>query len=607
MTFSMSIKKLSLFALFIFSIKFAYDVRFTEVWCIVGSEPKDPTCKSDPPSPYYPNSDTGPFFSTDLNMKSDYQLSLVSGKVADGVDPLNIKPNDIVCPGSTLKLTPRGQSTYADNHLQIYSVYFADYKAAWKTFPLPGPGTKQKGNIKYVSKADYDFLNLFDENWNKPDSQKGYNILQPFIDEPVIYRGGPWSPSVYFNSQVGAAVACYGNYVANDNGNVVGTKDLTALSPIQFSINTPGSHTITTQFTGLNCMGAVLLYPRQNVPGGDPIYHQTWYYKNNQVSGNTFDPYPISYGFPTSMSVNVQDGSGTCDIEKESLVKDTKMIGSDEYSLVNLKVKNQGTASVKITQLFDATREFEVIPSDDPICMSFGGMCPKSGLNETISAGDSKNILFYAKRKSAGDGLFAAIANITDGGCSDGSCLILFNLNTSGYSCDINPKSISLKSGETYNFKTSCTVNGTSTSCFGNWSSSGNILSQDVTNANISFSSDGNVTYMMGDAVCMSQVKIQGQDKSKGSCKINGPSMLYHHMLGNYNVTCFDNKENSVTCDSVEWKGSIDYQSRNQENATISAQRIGTFNSEVVATIKGTTVTCDKNIDIVKNKCAFYS
>lgn len=604
MTLNFSLKKLSLFVLFVLSIKFAYDVRFTESWC----DGKTP-CESDAHAlnPYYPSPDLGPFFSTDLNMRSNYQLSLVSGKVAEGVDPLNIRPNDIVCPGSTLKLTPTGQSTYADNHLKIYSVYYADYKDATKKFPLPGPGTKQKGNVKYLSKTDYDFLNLFDAGWNEADTQKAYYLLTPFIDEPVIYRGGAWTPSTYFNSQVGAAVACYGNYMANDNGNIIGTKDLTSISPMQFSINTVGSHTITAEFGGLNCMGAVLLYPRQNVPGGDSKYHQTWYYKNNQVTMSTIAPYPVNYNFPTSMSINVQSGSGTCDIEKESITKDTKMIGSDEYSLVNLKVKNQGTASVKIIQLFDATREFEVIPSDDPICLSFGGMCAKSGLNETISAGDSKNILFYAKRKSAGDGFFAAIANITDGGCSDGSCLLLFNLKMSGYSCDINPKSISLKAGETYNFKSSCMVNGTSTSCFGNWSSSGNILSQDATNANISFTTNGNVTYISGDAICLSQVKIQGEGKTTGSCKINGPSMLYHHMLGNYNVTCFDNKDAPVLCNSVEWKGNIDYQSRNQENATISAQRIGTYTSEVIASSNGITVTCDKNIDIVKNKCVFYT
>lgn len=598
-------KILGFLLLLSFSLNFAYDVRFSESWC----DGKTP-CENDNHAlnPYYPSPDLGPFFSTDLNMRSNYKLSIVSGKVPTGVDPTNIKNNDLVCPGTTLQLTPIGQSTYADNHLSIYSVYYADYKDATKKFPLPGPGTRQVGNVRYISKTDYDFLNLFDEGWNEADTQRAYYLLTPFIDEPVIYRGGAWKPSTYFNSQTGAAVACYGNYLANDNGKMIGTKELTGISPMQFTVNVPGSHTIIAEFRNLNCMGANLLYPRQNVPGGEAKYHQTWYYKNNQVTMSTFTPYAINYNFPSSVQINVQQGSGTCEVSNQGLLKDTKKIGTNEYTLVNLKIQNDGTAITLIKEIYDWVDEFEVIPSDDPICMALGGMCQKSAIGEKLSPGESKNVLFYAKRKAPGNGLFVVNTTVDDNGCSDGSCFVYFDLSDSGYSCQINPTTISTDSGNTQNFQASCFENGTKTSCFGDWAApTGTIVSQDSDSANISFSGSGTLTYTLSNSSCISTVQVTSKDTSKGQCKIIGSDIIYRGATGHYQVKCFDNLNNNVTCDSVDWKGNVDYRERILDNSTIYGAKAGKYMASADAFIAGNKVSCDKNIEVVKSLCVSYT
>lgn len=561
------ISKLLIFGMFLGVISHSLDVDFTQS--------------------YYGH------FKTDIDFHSQYKIILLSGKVPGSVDPNDIKNNDLICPGSRLRLIPNKEITWANNFLDITSVYHATPPPG-----IPGTSIRQTGKLKFITLTEYNTLRIFDEDWKEPTTRENYAILEPYIPQPAHYYGCGVGTPCHYDSTGGAVVACSGGYIVNDNGNIISSNDLKSLSNIDFSLNTPGAHQIISELNNLNCMAALQLYPKQNFVGGNPFYHQVWYYKNG------VNPYSISNKFSSSILLNVQDGGGTCLTEQISLNKDSKNIMGNEYSLVTLKVKNSGTATTLIKDVLDYSNTFEIYKSDDSVCMNFG-MCSPSIIGSLLNPGESKNLLFYTKRLKIGNGNFYLNTTIKDNGCSDGSCFIHFDLSDYGYSCKINPESISLNQGNIYNFKADCFENGTAISCFGDWTTSGNVRSKNTNSINVSFDSSTTLNYNLGESTCSSEVKVNSNNE-KSKCVINGPLGFYTGMSAKYNIECFD-ETNKVKCESINWLGNIQYKERNLENATIQGSKIGTYTIEAETLINGNKITCNKNIDIWRNKCVYYS
>jgi hypothetical protein len=459
-------------------------------------------------------------FDTDMQLTTDFTLSVVSGTVASG-DPNDLQSGDAVCSGAVLSVEPTVNSKWAVSDLDILSLYPECSVTYCPAMVNAGP-VSTGAEIRWLAPAVYDEHDEYGDiadfvyNWNDAFTQDKYNDLEPFQDQPVTYRN---LTGDYPNREAGVNVYCKGNLEVLVGGVEAESEEMPLSSGTELTVGVsdPGSTAITTRIADAECFGALLKHPLDMTDF--PSFFRIYYYTEHQ-------PFIPAASATDTVTINVQASGGNCAIHETEVTPSIAPI-DEAVVLVVVTMHNDGDP-VMVTGVSTATSGYTAEPFDTNQCGLLGfppSLCPSSnGFNEAISTGSDMDLYVLVTRPvgTPGGPVLTFNANTVSSSCGGAaSCSDDVDLRGPVF-CAIDPSALAFVSQEVGRFLVTCEdFGGTAIPCVGDnwyWNDGlvGGFVEKDNTHALAYPTSgpgtSGTLNYESGIAHCWSDVDVRPED-----------------------------------------------------------------------------------------------
>lgn len=473
------------------------------------------------------------YYSTDIMVNSDFELSLVSGEVVSG-DPSDLQSGAQVCEGSVIRVTPEMDSKWAVGEFSARSI-----------FPGCGELVDCNGNtieIDYCSfLMDYDHSSfshnreigwldetLFDDYLSVAQSfnhisgcpgEDMYNQLGSgaYTTQPITYANEPIIPDTP-NKKGLAAVFCKGKLSVERNGvSISSGLDIATQETTDIALSSTGTNTISVALEDANCFGSVV---KRALDSGTNFFRISFY---------SDDQFSISSSAATeSKTIQVVEGGEPCDFEVVSSTYTGAKSAGDVY-LVSATVRNNGNDPMIIDGV-SASFGYDAAPFDPGTCTTLGfpsSVCPiNSGFNIAINPGSEHTVYMFVN--THGNDIESAAVMLsgesTVSVCgSFGGCSERFNPQetSEAVSCEIVPDSINAGRLMAYEWTVTCyDINNNPVSCVGNnWYFGGlsgifveRTNTHTIAGVDSPVGSTGTLNYESGLAVCHSDITVVDPD-----------------------------------------------------------------------------------------------
>ncbi len=449
------------------------------------------------------------YFNTDVQLSTDFTLSLVSGEMASG-NPADIQGGDTVCTGAVLQVTPTYNSKWAVSKLNVYQSYPGGCAAMQAAGPI-----SYNRNIRWFSPAVYAVHDSFGDSqgflwdYSSQDTKDKYNELSPFVTQPVTYKdpNGVDQPG----KKAGLNVYCKGAMQVRDEGSVKGSSNMPSISPVTFSVSSSGQHDISTRLANVECFGALKKEPFEQ------SCFRVYYYTANE--------YTTSATATKTITINVQDsGGGSCTMNEIDVDTSHDFAGDEDLIMVRVTMKNYGADPIKVTSVSGSNPQYNYYKLNKLLCFFLGistSFCPvSSGFDEQINGGAAKNLYVLIQKKtpaSSGGTILTFDAETISQTCGGaGTCDDIVSI-LGAVSCEIEPSSLSYGTQEVAEFEVTCyDLGGDPISCIGdNWywlGMSGGFVEKDSTHAlaypTSPTGATGTLNYKSGIAHCWSDITV---------------------------------------------------------------------------------------------------
>ncbi len=460
-------------------------------------------------------SSEGYHFGTDLQFKSDFTLSLVSGGVMGNANPKDLSTGDIVCSGSVLQVSPSFTSKWAVSKLNILSLY-PECGNNYCPAMVSSGGLSKNKDIRWLSASVYNEHDDYGDSdgdyvydISQPFTQNKFNDLKPFVNEPVTYRNlqGDFS-----NKEAGVNVYCKGNLLLKDAGKQIASSNLPNANDAKFTISGNGPHAISTSLSGVSCFGALVKHPLDDQTHKD--FFRLYYFTQNQPN--------IGGGVGTdTITLNVQEAGGICAMHAISVSASSSDV-NEGIVMVRTLMTNTGDPIMIISVSNSNPNKYGVMPFPTGSCNVLGfpaALCPSdNGFGEQINKGTSKPlyVIVQAAPGASGGTVLTFHAKTISQACGQTTCDA--DVDISGaVTCSIEPPSLTLGTKEVAQFKVSCEdLGGKSVPCVGSgWKLAnlvGGFVDKDNTQAKVYVTSppgsSGTLRYQSGIALCVSDLDI---------------------------------------------------------------------------------------------------
>ncbi len=465
---------------------------------------------------HFDASDSTWHFYTDMQITADFNLELVSGEVASGVDENNIQTGDAVCSGSVLRVTPDLDSEWATPDLDIVSIYptcGGGYCPAMISY-----GTVNTNrDITWLTSSVFNNHQTFGNANDFSQDQSRYTQLGTFHTQTVTYNQ---NLGVFDSGKRGGAnIFCKGDFQVRDGGTIAGSTSLPSTAPVDFTVSTVGSHAITGRIDNADCFGALVKHPINDVD------HPAWffmYYFTHKSTSTSNSLSSGSLGLDT-VTITVQDSGGIC-LMNEIDVDASSSLSDEDFIMLRTTMHNSGDP-IQVTSVTGSSSHFDVDPFPVALCDILGfppSICPSSnGFGETINSGGNKDLYVLIERLPGATGgtILTFNAETISASCGGtASCTDTLNLgNNVPVFCEIEPTELTYGTLEVAEFLVACeNLAGDPISCVGNnwyWDSiSGGFVEATNTHA-LAYpesppGSSGTLNYESGIAHCLSDVDV---------------------------------------------------------------------------------------------------
>lgn len=445
-------------------------------------------------------------FRTDMQVTTDFTLSLVSGDVASG-DPDDLEGGDVVYEGAVLEVDPSVNAIWARSSLDLVSVYptcaatgycpaMIDYTGGMNT----NRNVKWLGTELFDEHKSFGDLNPFSQNTARHDE------LDTFYNQPVTYTNV--SNVYHSNKRGGANIFCKGTLEVVDNGVVVGYSELPDMGPVEFTVTGDGSHDIETRIADAECFAAIEKHPL-DLPT-HPEYFYFFYF--------TYNAPPIPDAIATEVTTITINPSDGCEMHETAI---SASLDVDDLAIVKVTLHNDG-ALATLTEVRSSNPDYPAEPL--PITMCEQGIIPSqlcppagetNGFDEPISRGSEKDLYVLITRLPGGTGgtilTFMAQTDV----CDDVDL-------TGPISCEIEPPSLEFVTKEVAEFLVTCyDLSDTRIPCEGdNWYWNDGLVggfvekdsSHSLAYSTSTAGSSGTLNYNSSAAHCSSDVDVRPAD-----------------------------------------------------------------------------------------------
>jgi hypothetical protein len=459
---------------------------------------------------------SGYYFNTDLSFTTDMTLAADAANVVDG-DPSDLQNGDTVCSGATLTVFPVTTSKWAVSSLSVKSIY-PECSVGYCPPMEAGGSVSYNKNIKWLSSGIFDEHDSFGDSsgftydYTSSFAQDKYADLGTFYDQPVKYVN---SSGTYNDKEAGANVFCKGTMQVRDGSTVKTSLGLpyVMFGGVDFTVNSAGSHAISTRLTDTECFGAIVKHPLNT--GDHKDFFRIYYFTENQPS--------ISDATKT-ITINVQPASGTCDMHETNVVATSSLL-SEDIIMLKTTIQNDGSTGIKVTDVSGNNPDYTVEPFPTSMCIDLGfpsSLCPSSnGFDQEIYPVlfDSRNLYVFIYRAPGASGSLTITFNAEtmDDTCGGATCSEQVSL-TGPITCEIDPTSLTYGTLEVAEFLVTCrNLGGYVTPCIGDdwyWAGGldGDFVEKDNTHA-LAYptsppGSSGTLRYESGIALCLSEIDV---------------------------------------------------------------------------------------------------
>ena len=488
------------------------------------------------------HSDTNPQFhvSTDMQLTTDFTLSLVSGEVVSG-NSADLQSGDAVCSGAVLRATPTVNSKWAVSSLNAVSSYpYCDVPGCAM---IPYGGVNTNRNVAWLPAGTWNAQKTFGDSNDVSQNTGNWDTLghSNFETEPVTYSMFPGESNS--SKEGGVGVFCKGTFEVADGGTVKGTSAMPTVTTYDFSVTGTGSHAISTRLSGVECFSVILKHPINDVSLSDKF---RLYYFTGNLPG---------IGSPSAtdtININVQNSGGSCAMH-ETTVTASSSLADEDLTMVKVRMHNDGDA-ITVTSVSSTDADFTAAPFNTGLCGVLGfppSLCPASnGFNEVINPGSDKDLYVLVTAGAGATGgttlnFGAQTVSVACGGPSN--CTDNVDL-TGAVSCEIDPAARTLGTLEVGVFDVDCfNLAHDPIGCSGSnwfWADGlvGDFIEKDNTHA-LAYTtsppgSSGTLRYSSGIALCLSDIDVI---TSYYECEFIPPSAVVNISTSkHFELNCFE-------------------------------------------------------------------
>ncbi|HSB47551.1 MAG TPA: hypothetical protein VLD37_06050 [Candidatus Bilamarchaeum sp.] len=501
----------------------------------------------------------GDRFNTDMQFTTDFTLSVVSGAVASG-NPANLQSGDIVCSGAQLQVSPTTNSKWALSSLDIFGPY-PDGDGLYFPPMVSSGGLATNQNVHWISDSIYTEHNDFGDSggdfvydWSTAFAQDKYNDLGgDFHNEPVSWIN---SSGTFNNKEAGVNVFCEGKLEINDGATSLSNNWMPTSTAPTFTVNTVGSHSVTTRLNNINCIGVVVKHPLDQAPADHQFAFQMNYYTKNQPS--------FGASGTKTVSITVQNSGGTVAMH-EVQVAASGSLADEDLTMVRVRMHNDGDP-IRVTTVSSSNPDFSAAAFNPALCGALGfppSVCPVSnGFNSDIASGGEKDlyVLITAGAGASGGTILTFTAQTVSTACG-GPATGTDTVDLNGVvRCSIDPNSLTLGTLELAQFDVACeNLAGDPVSCTGtNWfwadGLAGDFTEKTNTGAKAYTTSppgaSGTLRYKSGIAECLSDIDVTTPTYE---CEFIPPSATMNVSTSkHFDLNCFKDGSPSVP-DSADY------------------------------------------------------
>jgi hypothetical protein len=378
-------------------------------------------------------------------------------------------------------VTPTVDSLWATPSLNIVSPYPAAKEISPGNYYSPPmiPYTTINANqqIKWLDKDIYDEADSFGDtssfvfDYRNSFAKDKYDDLGTFYNQKVTYST---KQADHSNKRAGANVFCKGKFEVLHGSSTIGSpSELPTINNKQITLSSTGTHQISTQLKGVECLGAIVKHPLNTVDDSatpdvdDREFFRVYYFTTNQPS------IPSTSAVKT-VSLTVVDSGGNFDMEAVDIEADKSPSDSD-LTMVLIKAKNNGDQA-KVTSVTGNNAGYTVLKfPDKTTCqntLGFGSLCPDpNGFDIPINSGATKDLYVLIKKNAgASGGITLTLCGETTSGVCGGSDSDCFTADLTGaVYCEIEPPQLDICTMNWATWEVSCEdLAGDPISCPGN-------------------------------------------------------------------------------------------------------------------------------------------
>jgi hypothetical protein len=491
------------------------------------------------------------YFKTDLSLPADTSISTTqTNKVLSG-NPSNLVSGSIVCPSTSLDIKPNIQIKFADNQLDVESIYPHPFGTFTTPLSCTASGRPTRTG-KWLPTSTFNSQKSIGTSASATTDSSNYNVLAPFYDECVTYFDDA-TDLVYINRKGGVNVYCKGTYSIPgvSSGNLNDQK--TAKYTIQ------SSKTFYVTGSGLDCFAA--LHKQPNTPD--------------------FRIYYYAYGFSGSISsgsknIKVENRQNSISFGPTTPPSPVTIPNTTTPTLVGIPITNNGGAPIQITSVSSSNPLVVVEPFDNSLCSgllpsSLAAVCSAggSGFYTTINPGATRNVyVFLSAPTVSSPGSYSTTLSFTHVAqtnvCDSKTDTSSFTLNIAGgpgnpVRCEITPPTANVKQKQLYDFTVQCfdTTNAVVPCVGSNWNLVGlngiipvRSSSGATAGTHSSVGSTGQLVYTSGTFSCQSNLTVNA---STETIDVQPPTAnLKQNDTQPFTATCTQGG-NATNCTGNQW------------------------------------------------------
>ncbi len=440
-------------------------------------------------------------FDTDLQLTSSFTLTSNGSAISNG---------GTVCSNASLSLTPSVSAVFATGSFSAISGY-PSCGGGYCPAMIPDSTVTHNLPITWLSSSTWDDNYNFAVSGGNDFSQDqsrfaGLGGDSAFSTQSVTYTV---TPGVYVTGQEGGAgMFCKGSLTVKDGGTTINSAAMPSSSAVNFAVGSPGTHTISTSLSNVQCFGSVLKHPEE--ASTHPEYFYFYYFAGNA-------PSIPSTSASTSITVNVQNSGGTCAMHETS-VSASESITSSNDVLVHVVMHNDGDP-ILVTGVSSSNGGYTATAFPTALCSVLGfppSICPaNNGFNQSFVTDKDLYVLVHNTGASGGTTL-SFTAQTVSSSCGGASTCNANVPLTGAITCAITPSSLSLGTLEVAQFNVACNdLANDPIACDGdNWNWGGGLTGDFISKSNTGAQayttsppgSSGTMDYQSDLALCHSDV-----------------------------------------------------------------------------------------------------